>query len=825
MAFPLAAIGAGIGQFAQDYQRQQEQQRQTLMLRMQLADFQRKMDAETRDSQAAAIAFGPPGTAAQQPAKVQGLPQIGGGSQGWPGADLPKSRGRPTEEMVGLINKAAAQYNVDPAILTGLLSVESSFNPTVTSPKGARGLAQLMPGTATELGVKDPLDITQAIPAAAQYLRQGLDAYGGDLNQALMYYHGGPNTQMWGPITRAYPGTVLARAKQFGAAPAPGEPSGTPAAGAGATLPGAAQSVPGPGAGGGGAGTRSQQARPLTAADVTTSFGGPKTQKLADGTLVSEDDYPYPYTGPAAAPPNAPAQGQPLTVPAATPTDYSTPPPAVAPPPGAATPQSTSLTGTGAVQSGGTQVAQAAPYTAPGMPQPPALPKSKEELVKEIYAQYPGVDGRVARKAAIDREKAEQENYKVRLQQYQAQLEAWKLGPGHRREKIEDATTQAERLAQIPSRQGQKDITLENGVTITGIPGDRKSWKTLTGEPLTPELWKMLSEGRIQVPGSYGANRKAEQIEVTNPDTGQRVFSGLAHETSQNKWVSAADGRVIDTANMKLDRQPISMGVTSQNIGNRISMGANEVARAVENMTAMPLGTTLGWFGGAQSAPPRELRAGLARNLANVITPESAQMLAAMGRGVERGLGVLAAAGAATGLVALQESLKGEIPQENDTGFTVLTKYANMRQLVEAANDTIQASPMVADAQKKQMQANADRIIKAVPWTVADVIRLRTKPTDQSVTDFAKKLGLGQEQPGGAEAPAGAPAGAGGAQAGPPPEAIADLKRDPSPTRRFQFDQIFGQGAADQAVGAPQARTPTPPPSGPVFSAPIPPAQ
>ena len=804
MAFSLAALGAGIGQFAQDYQRQQEQQRQTLMLQMQLADFQRKMDAETRDSQAAAIAFGPPGTAAQQPAKIQGLPQIGGGSQGWPsggaaagpnmvpgGAVAGRGNRLPFGQLYQLALDAGFEPGEKARTAAAVSMAESGGNPGAINwgdPGGSFGLMQVNAGAHGADVARSALD-----PATAFRESYRISRGGQDFSPWTVYKTGAYRRYLGEPILGGDAGTatdIAAGTGQFAmptdaaaglGAPRPTGPPDTLVAGGGAAPAGAFP------------------------ANITMRGQG------RDAVLVNAD------TGE----PIQSAPGAPITVPPATPTDYSRPPPAVAPPPGAAAARPTSsLTGTGAVQPGGAQVAQAAPYTAPGMPQPPALPKSKEDLLREIYAQYPGVDGRVARKAAIDREKAEQENYKVQLQQHQANLEAWKLGPGHRREKIEDAAAQAERIAQIPSRQGQKDITLENGVTITGIPGDKKSWKTLTGEPLTPELWKMLSEGRIQVPGSYGANRKAEQIEVTNPDTGQRVFSGLAHETSQNKWVSAADGRVIDTANMKLDRQPISMGVTSQNIGNRISMGANEVARAVENMTAMPLGTTLGWFGGAQSIPARELADGLKRSLTNVITTESAQMLSAMGRGVERGLGILAAAGAATGLVALQESLKGEIPQENDTGFTVLTKYANMRQLVEAANDTIQASPMVADAQKKQMQANTDRIIKAVPWTVADVIKLRTKPTDQSVTDFAKKLGLGQQQEG-EGAPAGAPAGA---QAGPPPEAIADLQRDPSPTRRFQFDQIFGQGAADQAVGAPRARTPTPPPSG-VFSAPIPPAQ
>jgi len=152
-----------------------------------------------------------------------------------PGAEVPeyaasRSSTRPSEEVAGLINKAAEKYKIDPVVLTGLLSVESSFNPKAVSPAGAQGIAQLMPGTAAGLGVKDPFDVTQAIPAAAQYLRQGLDAHGGDINKALMYYHGGPDTRQWGPITRAYPGAVLGRARQFGTGYDPSAyPASTPA--------------------------------------------------------------------------------------------------------------------------------------------------------------------------------------------------------------------------------------------------------------------------------------------------------------------------------------------------------------------------------------------------------------------------------------------------------------------------------------------------------------------------------------------------------------------------------------------------------------------
>ena len=110
-------------------------------------------------------------------------------------------------QLEPLIDAAGRQHNVDPTLLKSLILTESDGNPRAVSPAGAQGIAQLMPGTAKELGVTDPFDVTQAIPAAARYLAQGLDKYN-DPQKALMYYHGGPDEGIWGPKTQAYPNTV-----------------------------------------------------------------------------------------------------------------------------------------------------------------------------------------------------------------------------------------------------------------------------------------------------------------------------------------------------------------------------------------------------------------------------------------------------------------------------------------------------------------------------------------------------------------------------------------------------------------------------------------
>lgn len=85
----------------------------------------------------------------------------------------------------------AARYDLSPALLEALVWQESRWNPQAVSPVGARGLAQLMPGTARMLGV-DPGDPLANLEGGARYLRQQLDTFGGDVEKALAAYNAGP---------------------------------------------------------------------------------------------------------------------------------------------------------------------------------------------------------------------------------------------------------------------------------------------------------------------------------------------------------------------------------------------------------------------------------------------------------------------------------------------------------------------------------------------------------------------------------------------------------------------------------------------------------
>jgi soluble lytic murein transglycosylase-like protein len=107
----------------------------------------------------------------------------------------PYSRARRTQFHPHVV-AAAREYRLEPALIHAVISAESGYNPLARSPKGARGLMQLMPATARRYGVENPLDPKQNIYGGAAYLRDLLTLFGDDLNLALAAYNAGEGAVM-----------------------------------------------------------------------------------------------------------------------------------------------------------------------------------------------------------------------------------------------------------------------------------------------------------------------------------------------------------------------------------------------------------------------------------------------------------------------------------------------------------------------------------------------------------------------------------------------------------------------------------------------------
>ncbi|GHS93989.1 lytic transglycosylase [Synergistales bacterium] len=96
------------------------------------------------------------------------------------------------EEMRQIASRYADEYNIDEELVRALIQVESGWKPDAVSTKGARGLMQLMPRTASTLGVEDSFDPEENIEGGVKYLSQLTDKYKGDIEKALAAYNAGP---------------------------------------------------------------------------------------------------------------------------------------------------------------------------------------------------------------------------------------------------------------------------------------------------------------------------------------------------------------------------------------------------------------------------------------------------------------------------------------------------------------------------------------------------------------------------------------------------------------------------------------------------------
>jgi soluble lytic murein transglycosylase-like protein len=153
--------------------------------------------------------------AQQAPASAAALPETHAANEQLPAAAL---RARYKE----LVARVAHEQKVDVALLHAVVAIESGYNERAQSPKGARGLMQLMPATAQRYGVTDVWNPLENLRGGARYLRDLLALFNDNLNLALAAYNAGEGAVIGSgykippyPETRIYVPRVLQRYEQY----------------------------------------------------------------------------------------------------------------------------------------------------------------------------------------------------------------------------------------------------------------------------------------------------------------------------------------------------------------------------------------------------------------------------------------------------------------------------------------------------------------------------------------------------------------------------------------------------------------------------------
>src|SRR5271155_2908341 len=125
----------------------------------------------------------PEESSASRPAKAKNDPAQ---------SQSPAENFQPSTDLNEVVREASGTYHLDPDLVTSVIRAESGFNVRAVSPKGAQGLMQLMPQTASQLGVHNAFDPQANVEAGTRYLRELLERYNFDLIKALAAYNAGP---------------------------------------------------------------------------------------------------------------------------------------------------------------------------------------------------------------------------------------------------------------------------------------------------------------------------------------------------------------------------------------------------------------------------------------------------------------------------------------------------------------------------------------------------------------------------------------------------------------------------------------------------------
>lgn len=132
----------------------------------------------------------------------------------------------PDDNLEPMIARHSGDQNLDPRLVRALIQAESGYNVKAVSNKGAIGLMQLMPDTASELNIRNPYDPDQNIRGGTMYLRQMIDHFAGKVELAIAAYNAGPGAveKHRGIPPSPRPATTSGASSPSGAAPTSASP-------------------------------------------------------------------------------------------------------------------------------------------------------------------------------------------------------------------------------------------------------------------------------------------------------------------------------------------------------------------------------------------------------------------------------------------------------------------------------------------------------------------------------------------------------------------------------------------------------------------------
>lgn len=268
-------------------------------------------------------------------------------------------------------------------------------------------------------------------------------------------------------------------------------------------------------------------------------------------------------------------------------------------------------------------------------------------------------------------------------------------------------------------------------------------------------------------PGGEGARNAAtiaaenQRNQFTQGQENQRAAQGRAitmrgQDLANSRRGIPADyepdpntpGAVRPIAGGPKDPNATSAGMDSRSsvMFNRVAASANEAVQALKNIAELPITTSSGWFGGAQT--PTSLLGSVKGALAQKITGQEAQDYKTMIAGVSRSLSTIETAGLAPN-GSITHSMDSITLNEGDSQLTKLRKLAETRQIIEKGIEPNLSNPKLAPPQRELINKIIADVQAAIPFTQHNITQLQQSKNPQAtIMDFAQHSGLPtQNQP------------------------------------------------------------------------------